>query len=69
MEKREDTAKQLRRLYYKELCVTRNSTVSSTLTIDSVTSKDEGTDSCYATLNKAMVTSRQSVLTDTSYFH
>ena len=46
-----------------------SSTVSSTLTIDSVTNKDEGTYSCYAFLNKSLVTSRQSVLTDTSYFH
>ena len=56
--------------YIIKNCVSpETSTVSSTLAIDSVTSKDESTYSCYAILNKAMVTWRQSVLTDTSYFH
>jgi len=35
------------------------STVSSTLTIDRVTSKDEGTYSCYCVLNKTLVISSQ----------
>jgi len=43
--------------YIIKNCVSpETSTVSSTLAIDSVTSKDESTYSCYAILNKAMVT-------------
>jgi len=42
----------------KNYVTPETNTVSSTLTIDSVSNKDGGTYSCYAILNKTMVTSK-----------